>query len=517
MTNTRIDPWRCGADQKPSFCRASVLLLLIAVVVCPGALRADDWPQFRGPNCCGISATLKPLPVKFSNTSNVRWSATVGDGVGGAVVVAGRVFISGMTKKDTVSLFAFDAETGRKLWQRDWPAGALPEVHQTNSHASSTPAADTERVYFYFSSLGLLAVDARSGEDMWRRPLPVPFFVFKWGAGMSPVLYRDMLLFCQDDDLYPALYAFDRATGKQLWKDDRLDMAVNYSHPVINTVDGRDEIVVAGTGLLIGYDPQTGQRRWYAKTLLRNIKTTPVCVDGVIYISVQSSGIANQWLVAVDQAETGNKDGKVDKAEIQAFAGQAPIPDAFFQRTFDRGDLNQDGFLEGPELDVAFLHPDNFSGAKFTSLGESAAEEFILAVRGGGVGNVSLSHVLWKHRTKHTDHIVSPLVSDGRILLVKGGGISTVFETRAGTPLRGPKRLANATNYFASPVSGDGKIYLAGENGRIVVLKNGADYEELAVNDIGGSVVATPAIADGTLYIRTRDRLLCIAQGEGEK
>ena len=460
MTKGQHDPIRCRGEQTLSVVHAAVALVLVALAVAPSALGADGWPQFRGPNSCGISPSSKPLPLKFSNTENVRWSAAVGDGVGGATVVAGRVFVSGMTKKETVSLFAFDAETGKKLWQRDWPTGTLAEVQQTNSHASSTPAADAERVYFYFSSLGLLALDARSGEDVWRQPLPLPFFVFKWGAGMSPVLYRDQVLFCQDDDLYPAMYAFDRATGKQLWRDDRLDMAVNYSHPVINTVDGRDEIIVAGTGLLIGYDPQTGKRRWHAKTLLRNIKTTPVCVDGIIYISVQSGGVANQWLVAVDQADTGNKDGKLDKAEIQGYVGKSPIPEIFFQRTFDRGDRNRDGFLEGEELDLAFLHPDNFAGARFTSMGESAAEEFILAVRGGGEGDVSLSHVLWKHRTKHTDHIVSPLVSDGRMLLVKGGGISTVFETRSGTPLRAPKRVANATSYFASPVSGDGKIYL---------------------------------------------------------
>ncbi len=517
MTNARLGPMRCGDDRQAGVGRASLAIALIAVSFWSGSLRADDWPQFRGPNCGGVSTSSKPLPVKFSNTENVRWSANVGDGVGGAVVVAGRVYVSGMTKSETVSLFAFDAETGKKLWQRDWPTGALPEVQQTNSHASSTPAADEERVYFYFSSLGMRAVDARSGQDMWQQPLPVPFFVFKWGAAMSPVLYRDMLLFCQDDDLNPALYAFDRATGKQRWKDDRLDMAVNYSHPVINTANGRDEIIVAGTGLLIGYDPQTGQRRWYAKTLLRNIKTTPVCLDGTIYISVQSSGIANQWLAAVDQADTGNKDGKVDKAEIQAYVGASPIPETFFKRTFDRGDLNRDGFLEGAELDVAFLHPDNFAGANFTSLGENAAEEFILAVRGGGVGDVSASHVLWKHKTKHTDHIVSPFVFDGRMLLVKDGGISTVFETRGGTPLRGPKRVANATSYFASPVCGDGKIYLAGENGMIAVLKNDANYEELAVNDVGDNIVATPAIADGALFVRTRNKLLCISGGAANK
>ncbi|MBI3861732.1 MAG: PQQ-binding-like beta-propeller repeat protein [Planctomycetia bacterium] len=468
--------------------------------------RADDWPHFRGPQSSGISAGDKPLPVSFSPTENVRWSAEVGDGVGGAVVAAGRIFVSGMTGPEQVSLFAFDAATGKKLWSRQWETGRLPEVHRTNSHASATPAADAERVFFYFTTLGMQALDARTGKDVWRQKLPEPFFVFKWGAGMSPVLHRDLLLFCQDDDLNPALYAFDKATGKLRWKDDRLDMAVNYSHPVVCTANGREDIVVAGTGMLIGYDPASGRRRWFAKTLLRNIKTTPVCVDGVIYISVQSGGIANQWLASVDQAETGNHDGKVDKAEIQAFVGEVPIPSAFFERTFGRGDLNKDGFLEGRELDLAFLHPDNFAGVPFTELGDSAAEQFILAVKGGGEGDVTKTHVLWKHPTKHTDHIVSPFISDGRMLLIKDGGITTVFETKQGQPVQAAKRVGSG-GYFASPVAGDGKIYLAGENGTVVVLDDSLEYRKLASNDLSEAIIATPAIADGGLFIRTRTKL----------
>jgi outer membrane protein assembly factor BamB len=494
-------------------CRSTVAWLAICLAGST-ILCADDWPQFRGPNSCGISTSTKPLPVKFSSTENVRWSAEVGDGIGGAVVAAGRVFVSGMTGDETVSLFAFDEATGRQLWRRDWKTGYLAEVHRTNSQASSTPAADADCVYFYFSTLGLLAVDARSGKDLWQQKLPVPFFVFKWGPGMSPVLYRDLVLFCQDDDLYPAFYAFQKSTGKLRWKDERLDMAVNYSHPVVCSANGRDDIVVAGTGMLIGYDPASGRRRWFARTLLRNIKTTPVCIGGIIYISVQSGGIANQWIASIDQAETGNRDGKLDKAEIQAFVGETPIPEAFFQKTFDRGDLNKDGFLEGAELDIAFLHPDNFAGVPFTVMGENAAEQFILAVRGGGEGDVTKSHLLWKHATKHTDHIVSPLVKDGRMFLVKDGGINTVFETAEGNPLRAPRRLGNSGGYFASPVEGDGKIYLAGENGNVLVLRDSPDYEELAKNDFGESIIATPAIADGALFIRTRTKILCIGAGD---
>jgi outer membrane protein assembly factor BamB len=325
---------------------------------------------------------------------------------------------------------------------------------------------------------------------------------------MSPVLYKDLVLFVQDDDLHPAIYAFDSKTGEIRWKDDRNDMAVNYSHPVICETEQGDEIVVAGTGLLIGYDPTTGKRLWEARTLLRNIKTTPVSHNGIVYISVQSKGIASQWLASIDQAETGNSDNKITRDEVQAFFGKRPVPEEFYKKTFDRGDIDKDGDLEGEELDIAFLAPNNRAGASFDSA--VPADEYVLAVKGGGRGDVTATHVLWKHPTKHTDHIVSPLVVNDRMLLIQEGGIATCFETAEGKPLFGPARINNAANYFASPVYGDGKIYIASENGNIVVLHDGPELKVLAVNDMGSPVLGTPAIADGALFVRTRTQLLKI-------
>lgn len=483
------------------------LLCLLCIAVVPGF--AADWPQFRGPNCTGISSDADPLPVKFSDTDNVSWSTSLGDGIGSPVVADGRIVASTMFGSDEIGLVAYDAATGEPLWKRQWPVGDIDITHETNSYASTTPAIDGDRVYFYFWTLGLVAVDAKTGEDVWHRELPVPYFVFKWGAGMSPVLYDDMVIFLQDDDLYPAIYAFDRATGDEVWKDDRSDMAVNYSHPVIcRTENGDDELIVGGTGILVGYDPHTGERLWEARTLLRNIKTTPVCSDGVVYISLQSGGIANQWLASVDRAETGNNDNKLTRNEIQAFVGDRPVPESFFRKTFGRGDLDGDGDLEGKELDVAFLHPDNFAGASYEV--KDPADEFIVAVKAGGRGDVTKSHVLWKHPTKHTDHIVSPLVVEDRMLLIKGGGIATCFNTEDGSSVFGPARIRNEGEYFASPVYGDGKIYVASENGRIVVLREGPELEILAVNDMGDSVLANPAIADGALFVRTRSALMRI-------
>jgi outer membrane protein assembly factor BamB len=491
---------------------ASLPPIFFAALLMAGvsSLQADDWPQFRGPNCTGISQTTKSLPVEFSATKNVRWSCELGDGVGCPVVAAGRVFVSGQVDESTIGLFAFDAQSGAELWKRTWDTGALAEVHLTNSHSSTTPAADAERVYFYFSTLGMIAVDAQTGKDVWHRELPTPFFVFKWGPAMSPTLYKDKVLFVQDDDLFPALYAFDKESGEILWKDDRNDMAVNYSHPVICETEQGDEIVVAGTGMLVGYDPENGKRMWTSKVLLRNIKTTPVVENDTIYVSLQSGGIANQWLATADQSETGNNDGRLTKAEMQAFVGDGTkIPDAFYAKTFDRGDVNGDGYLDGEELDKAFLSPDNFAGARFNA--EEAADEYVLAVKAGGRGDVTESHLLWKHKTKYTDHIVSPFVRDGRMLLVKGGGISTLFETSQGEELRKAKRIPNNSEYFASPIYGDGKIYVAGENGVVVVLQNNKTYDVLAKNDMGDSIVATPAIAGDSLFIRTRSKLICVA------
>ncbi len=480
-----------------------------ALMFQPPGLLADDWPQFRGVNCAGIASDSAPLPAQFDPSQNLAWSAKLGDGIGSPVVADGRLFISEMSGEQEVSLVCFDAASGKELWRRAFDTGLLPDIHKTNSHAATTCAADASRVYFYFSTLGLIACDAATGEQLWQRKLPEPYFVFKWGPGMSPILLEDKVIFCQDDDLNPAIYALDKADGRILWQVARDDMAVNYSHPVVCETENGLELIVAGTGKLIAYDPDTGQERWFARVLLRNIKTTPAVADGVIYISLQSGGIANQWLASVDRAETGNNDGKLTKDEIQAFVGERKVPEAFFKK-FDRGDTNGDGVLEGPEIDQAFLSENNFGGARWNAANPS--DQYILAVKAGGRGDVTESHLLWKHRNRAPDHIVSPLVVNGRMFVVKGGGISSCFRTEDGQPLWSQKRIDNTGEYFASPIYGDGKIYVVGENGYVVVLKDSPSLEILSVNDLGESCLATPAIAGGRIYFRTRTQLLCFEQ-----
>ena len=201
------------------------------------------------------------------------------------------------------------------------------------------------------------------------------------------------------------------------------------------------------------------------------------------------------------------------------------------------GDVNNDGVLEGEEIDKAFLDPSNQGGllagevqkrlGKFKdvqNLAEKVEEEvfedlnskqsvtYIQAVRGGGKGDVTKTHMLWRHSPKAIDHIVSPLVLDDRMLLIKSGGIASCFETKAGKSIYRPGRIGNASRHLASPVYGDGKIYVQGENGTIVVLKNGPKLKVLEKNELKETTAATPAIADGRIFIRTRGHLYCFAK-----
>ena len=257
---------------------------LLFLLLLPFVIHAEDWAQFRGTNGCGIS-TSKGLPVEFS-AEKAAWRAKVGDGVGAPIVKSGRVFTTGITADQKCGVFAFDATSGKEIWKSAFDTGTLPRITPPNSHASSTPTADDERVYVYFSTIGLLAFDAANGKEVWRYTMPRPNYLMDWGAASSPIVYKDTVIFCQDDDLTPFVVAVDAKTGKERWKTPRKEMLAGYSLPVLCEANGRTDLVIAGSGKLKGYDPATGQEIWTCNTMLRTLMTLPVVHEGVIYVAV---------------------------------------------------------------------------------------------------------------------------------------------------------------------------------------------------------------------------------------
>ncbi|MCB1087402.1 MAG: PQQ-binding-like beta-propeller repeat protein, partial [Verrucomicrobiae bacterium] len=389
-------------------------------------------------------------------------------------------------------VYCHDAASGKELWKREFPAGDLPRITPPNSHASSTPAADGERVYVYFSTLGLLAFDAATGEDAWRHELPRPAYLMDWGAGASPVVYDGRVFFAQDDDLNPFLIALDAKTGRELWKTPRPEMLAGYSLPVICEADGRKDLVVAGSGKLIGYDPASGKEIWHSNSLLRTIMTSPVVDGDLIYVAVQSYGDSTRTLkfALLEWLDT-NQDGKLAREEM---------PKEFLER-FDVSDKNHDKLIDETEIDTAFQHPNN----------QAAGGNTIQAVRGGGTGNVTKTHVVWNIDNKSPSNLSSPLVFNQRLHVVKSGGISSCFDAKDGSTVWDRTRLKNFGDYYASPIAADGKVYIAGRNGFVVVLDDKPELNILAKNDMGEEILATPSVADGKLFIRTRESVYCIS------
>ena len=474
--------------------RRFVLALATPLLFClPALLEAEEWPQFRGINAGGVSSESTNLPVTFSVDEKVLWSTEIGEGIGSPVISQGRLCITTMVAKERFGVLCLEAGTGKEIWRREFDTGPLPPITPPNTPASSTPATDGESLYVYFSTLGLMAFDMADGKLRWQHPVPQPFYLLGWGAAASPVIYKDMVLFNQDDDLAPFLLALDKKTGTERWKTPRPEMLAGYAVPVICTAKGRDDIVIAGSGKLKGYDPQTGTQRWTCNTLLRTIMTTPAVKDDRIYISLQSYGDTDRVLkFALLQWKDTNQDGKLEKAEFNK---------AFWEK-FDKGDTNKDGFLVDDEIDAAFQAPTNMAGGGNT----------IQAVRGGGEGDVTKTHVLFNLDNTSPSNIASPLVLADQLFVVKKGGISASFDPLNGETQWVKKRVNNFGNYYASPVAGDGKIYVMGENGFLVVLEQGKEMKILGKNDMGDSCIATPSIADNRIFVRTLHKLFCFSE-----
>ncbi len=456
---------------------------------------AEDWAQFRGPNATGIAAESTNPPLEFSTEKNVAWSVELGRGVSCPIIADGRCFATTMTADGKFAVIGFDAATGKQLWKKEYDTGKLPEITPPNEHASSTPASDGERVFVHFSTIGLIALDAKTGEELWKHPLPMPFYLMGWGAANSPIVYEDKVIFNLDDDLASYIVALDRKAGDVRWKKERPEMLGGYAVPVVCKADGRSDIVVAGSGKMKGYDPQTGSERWTCNSLLRTIMTTPVVQDDRIYITCQSYGDTSRVLkYALLQWRDTNQDGKLAKAELE---------EAFHEK-FDKGDANKDGFLVDDEVSVAFQSPTNMVGGG----------NIIQAIKGGGDGDVTKTHIVFNLDEKTPSNIASPLAYDGRLFMVKKGGISAAFSLTDGSEVWTKKRIGNFGNYYASPVAAGDRIYVTGENGTIVVLKAGPGVEVLAENDVGDSLIATPAIANDRIYVRTLHKLYCFAEGK---
>ena len=124
---------------------------------------------------------------------------------------------------------------------------------------------------------------------------------------------------------------------------------------------------------------------------------------------------------------------------------------------------------------------------------------------------MTASNLLWRYQ-RTLPNVPSPLLYEGVLYLMKEGGILTALDPSNGSVLKQDRIREALGTYYASPVAGDGKIFAVSHEGKVSVIRAGADWQVLSVNDLGSECSATPAISEGRLYIRTREFLYCFGE-----
>jgi len=392
-------------------------------------LRAEDWPQFRGPTGQGLAEGS--LPTSWSKTTNVVWKQEIpGSGWSSPIIYKGRVYLTASVpvekseaKDFTLRALCLDAGTGKPLWDTEIfqpPGKKAPRIHNKNSQASPTPLTDGQRVYVHFGHLGTAALDLE-GKILWKstdiKYSPVH------GNGGTPILAGEALVFSCDGGDKQFVVALDRSTGKVLWKTDRKTTAPKkfaFCTPLLITVNGQEQIVLPGAGIVAAYEPKSGKEIW----------------------------------------------------RVQYEDGYSVVP-----------------------------RPAFGNGLVFLSSGYDTPVTY--AIRPDGTGDVTKTHIAWT-LAKGAPLTPSPLVVGDELYLVSDQGIASCLDAKTGK-VHWQERVGG--NYSASPLYADGKIYLQAEDGTGVVVKAGKKFEVISRNELDERSLASCAVCDGALFIRTNKHL----------
>ena len=413
--------------------------LVLTALLLSRAVAEDNWAQFRGPTGQGLS-TSTGLPLKWSETENVKWKTAIhGKAWSSPVVFGDRVWITTATEdgKD-LSVIAVDRESGKILLdQKLFHVEAPQYADRFNSHGSPTAVAEEGRVYITFGSPGTACLDAKTGRVLWqRRDLPCNHWR---GAGSSPTIWRDLLILHFDGADFQYVVALDKKDGKTVWKTDRSvdfqDLDANgkptrdgdfrkaFSSPLIITHEGRDLLLSVGSKATYCYDPATGKEIWRVEERKHHSGTVrPVVGHGMVYTA---TGLA-------------------------------------------KGEL--------------------------------------WAVKLGGQGVITDTHVAWKF-TRNVPNRPSPvLVGDLLFMVDQDGGVASCLDAKTGE-LVWRERLPGVGNHSSSPVVADGRIYFFNENGDGTVIAAAREFKVLAENKLESGFMSSPAIAGKSLYLRSKTHL----------
>jgi outer membrane protein assembly factor BamB len=240
------------------------LVFCIGLVALAGSFRssrADEWPQWRGPNRDGVWREEGLLDKFADKQLKLRWRMPIGSGYSGPTVAEGRVYVTDrlVEPKQVERVHCFDWKTGQQLWTHSYDCTYKDVGYTAGPRASVT--VDDGRAYSLGSMGHLVCFDAGTGKVLWNKDLASEYKIRMpiWGIAASPLVEADLLI-VQAGGEGACLVAFDKRTGTEKWK--ALDDNASYSAPIVIEQAGR-RVMVCWTGdSVVGMNAQTGAVYW---------------------------------------------------------------------------------------------------------------------------------------------------------------------------------------------------------------------------------------------------------------
>jgi outer membrane protein assembly factor BamB len=480
------------------------LVFLAAAWILTAEFSYADWPQFRGPNSKGV-ATGSPPPTQFGPGRNELWRVPMRSGHSSPCVVGDSIFLTTFDEdQKKLAVVCIERLSGRTKWQRDVRADGIEKGHPSFNPASSTPACDGERVVAYFGSFGLICFDM-DGNRQWEVKMPLAKSFA--GNATSPAIVDDRVILYRGTYIDHFLLAVDKNTGQELWRVPQNEPFTGEMACTACPIVAGDKLVVHSARSIQAFDLLTGRQIWVAKCNTTATSTPVLAGDEVIVAAWNKMGEPSlrppfptfEQLIAEHDQDSDHRITRNELPTLWIFhrpdGAEAPMNGGTV--SFDFADKNKDRGITAEEWSTTTRELEQFRSGYDT--------HGMLAIRLDSQGLVQPDDI----RTLETQGIpeVPSPVSDGsHVYFVKNGGILTCLDLATGQRVYRTRTRGRGTHY-ASPLIADGKIYSAAGDGRISVLTLGADPEILAVNDMQENVYATPAIVDGTIYVRTHSAL----------
>lgn len=419
--------------------------------------------------------------MEFGPGLKQAWKTEMPFGASSPVVAGGRLWLTAREGETLVTL-CLDANTGKILWRREISRPRRERHHKLNDPAAPTPVTDGSNVYVFFADFGLLSYGP-DGNERWRHPLGP--FQNMFGMAASPVLAGGKLVLVCDQQKGSFMVAVDKDSGKPSWRVDRKGTGIGWAVPIVRGAGASEELIVFSNRRVEGVSLADGSRRWWYNLVLDASNGVPLLDGDTLYVN--APGYDQPWIQSFASALE-----KVDSNKDKLITASELAKDPELGEFFDYLDDNGDGKVDAKEWEIA----------RQAGVGEYG----LTALKLGPPNELTKDAVAWRLK-RNLPYVPAPILYQGILFLVKDGGIITAVDAKTGEILKAGRSEKAPGEYYASPVAADGKVFLLSMEGKLTVLKAEAQWEVLAVNDMLEECFATPAIANGRIYVRTRGAL----------